>query len=140
VRGLPVRVKLLVKVRGSDREAVVKGLVNTGFTSEFPDIMIPVFLAERLGLWPRPHGEVMIATLETGGGTVEGYVIPQAVVVKVITEDRESREVVANVIVNPYVDEVFISDYLAEELGIQVLFPRRGIWRFSDEDRLRESV
>jgi predicted aspartyl protease len=50
VRGLPVRVKLLVKVRGSGREVVVKGLVNTGFTSEFPDIMIPVFLAERLGL------------------------------------------------------------------------------------------
>jgi predicted aspartyl protease len=63
VRGLPVRVKLLVKVRGSGRKAVVKGLVNTGFTSEFPDIMIPVFLAERLGLWPRPDREVVIFKL-----------------------------------------------------------------------------
>ena len=52
-----------MKVRGSGRKAVVKGLVNTGFTSEFPDIMIPVFLAERLGLWPRPDREVVIFKL-----------------------------------------------------------------------------
>jgi hypothetical protein len=65
--------------------------------------------------------------------------IPQALVVKVITSDRESREVVANALINPYTDSVLISDYLTEELGIQLLYPRRGLWKFADEDKVRES-
>jgi len=62
-------------------------------------------------------------------------------VVRVVAEDRCSRDVVANVIINPLDEEVLISDYLAEELGIQILYPRRGIWRFVDDEpnRFRES-
>lgn len=58
---------------------------------------------------------------------------------KVITPDRESREVRANTVVNPCIDEVLISDYLAEELSIQIIYPRRGIWKFTNEDKFRES-
>ena len=59
---------------------------------------------------------------------------------RVLTEDRASGEVLANALINPLADEVLISDALAEELGIQILYPRRGIWKFSDEDKARSSV
>jgi len=37
------------------------------------------------------------------------------------------------------IDEVLVSDYLAEELQVQILYPRKGLWKFVDEDRVRES-
>ena len=80
-----------------------------------------------------------MVSLETGGGTVESYVVLQAVVVQVVTEDRVSKEVTANALINPHIDEVLVSDYLAEELQVQVLYPRRGVWKFADEDKTRES-
>jgi hypothetical protein len=109
------------------------------FTSDTPDLALPTALAERLGLWPRPGGGAVVVTLETGGGPVEAYVVPQAVLVRVVTRDRVSREVLANALVNPYIGEVLVSDSLTEELGIQMLYPRRGVWKFVDEDVLRES-
>jgi len=136
---LPVSVKLLLKSLTTGRELVVKGYVNTGFMADSPDIAIPVPVAERLGLWPVSTRESIIVSIETGGGVVEAHLIPQALVVKVITSDRESREVVANALINPYTDSVLISDYLTEELGIQLLYPRRGLWKFADEDKVRES-
>jgi len=97
---------------------VVKALVSTGFTSGSPDTAVPAALAQSLGLWPLREGEAVVVSPETGGGTVESYVVPQAVVVQVVTEDRVSKEVIANVLVNPYIEEVLVSDYLAEELHI----------------------
>jgi len=134
-----VRIKVKIKSLTSGRELVVSAVVNTGFVSESADIIVPASLAERLGIWP-PHGEALVVALETGGGLIEAYVAPRALAVQVITEDRVSREIVANAIVNPYVEEVLISDYLAEELGIQILYPRRGLWKFEDENKVRESV
>ena len=115
---MPVRLRLRVRARCSGREAVVKALVSTSFTSDSPDTAIPAALAQSLGLWPLREGEAVVVSLETGGGTVESYVVPQAVVVQVVTEDRVSKEVTANVLVNPYIEEVLVSDYLAEELHI----------------------
>jgi len=138
VRFLPVRVRLRVRTRHGGKEAIVKALISTGFLADSPDMAMPIPLAQSLGLWPMPS-EVLKVSIETGGGVVEAYTVPQAITVQLVTEDRVSREVVANVLVNPYIDEVLVSDYLAEELQVQVLYPRRGLWKFVDEDRVRES-
>jgi len=135
----PLRVKLRIRARHSGKEVTVKALVNTGFTSDSPEIAIPASLAQDLRLWPKPGEEAVMVSLETGGGVVEGYIIPQAAIVQVVTEDQMSREVVANTLINPYIEDVLISDYLAEELQIQILYPRRGIWKFTYEDKVRES-
>ena len=132
------RVRLLLRPRDGGSELTCAALVNTGFTSDTPDLAVPPSLAERLGHWP-PR-EALLVQLETGGGLAEGYLVPQAVAVRVATDDRCSREVVANLLVDPHIGEALISDCLAEELGIQVLYPRRGLWKFADEDRVRESV
>ena len=135
---MPVRVKLEIKSEHGNIVVTTLALVNTGFTSDNPDLAIPVALAEKLNLWPRPPNAIAVS-LETGGGVIESYIIPQTAAVKIITNDRTSREVVVNIIVNPFIDEVLISDALAEELGIQILYPRRGLWKFADESRTRES-
>lgn len=136
---MPVKVRIVLKSMLGGREVHSTALVNTGFTSEAPDIAVPPSVAEKLGLWPLPEGAIL-ASVETGGGVVEAYIIPRAVSVRVVTSDRTSREVVANVLINPYLSEILISDYLAEELGIQILYPRRGLWKFVDEDKIRESI
>jgi hypothetical protein len=50
--------------------------------------------------------------------------------VKVVTEDAGSREVLTDIIISPIADEPLISDMLAEELEIVVEFFGRGLWRF----------
>ncbi|NAZ27861.1 MAG: hypothetical protein GU355_00945 [Caldivirga sp.] len=53
--------------------------------------------------------------------------------VKVITSDAESREVLTDLLVSPLADEPLISDMLAEELEIVVESFGRGLWRFRSE-------
>ncbi|MCC6054026.1 MAG: hypothetical protein LM589_01725 [Thermosphaera sp.] len=50
--------------------------------------------------------------------------------VKAVTEDAESREVLTDIIISPIADEPLISDMLAEELEIAVESFGRGLWRF----------
>lgn len=123
---MPVRVKLEIKFRQNNVTITTLALVSTGFTSETSDLAVPVSIAEKFGLWPRPSGAISVS-LEIGGCEVESYIVPQAAVVKVVTQDRVSKEVTVNIVVNPFVNEILISDALAEELGVQILYPRRGL-------------
>lgn len=136
--GVYVRVRL--RGRSSGREVTCVAVVNTGFRSETPDIVLPVKVAEQLGLWPLT--EAYLVSAEVVGGEVRMYFLERAVEVTVVEEDRTSRTVVSNVLIEPGEREVLISDCLAEELGIQILFPKRGIWRFVDDPpgMLRESA
>ncbi|PCN50713.1 hypothetical protein B6U99_03175 [Candidatus Geothermarchaeota archaeon ex4572_27] len=94
-------------------------------------------MARELGLWP-PSG-CDTAVLDTGGGEVSspyyrgcaGFILP--------LDDREPKKVRVNVIVNPHVDEVAVSDYVASELGIILLDFKRGEWRIRDDppDKVR---
>lgn len=135
-----VYVKLKLKSLLTGKEIEVVGVVNTGFRSDNLDLAIPISIAEKLGLWPLPKDRSLVTILSTGGGDVSSFLIPHSITVKVITEDRESREVIANVLINPFINEILISDTLTEELGIQILFPRKGIWKFIDDDKIRYSV
>jgi hypothetical protein len=136
---MPVRLRIEVRRRDLNEGVMLTALVNTGFTSEEPDILMPSNVAKTLGLWPQPDGSLSII-FTTAGGEVEGYEVPRSVFVRVLAEDRASKEVLANALINPLTEDVLISDALAEELGIQILYPRRGIWKFSDEERARSSV
>ncbi|MEM0051167.1 MAG: hypothetical protein QXF42_00085 [Sulfolobales archaeon] len=53
---------------------------------------------------------------------------------------RFNRDVLANVICTPGEYEVIVNDVLAEELGIEIVVPRRGLWRIKGEGGVRESV
>jgi predicted aspartyl protease len=136
---VPVRVRVKIEeVRGSG-VIYSEALLKTGFTSEELDIHIPRELARELGLWPPPR-DASLEILDTAGGETLSYFIPSAVRLTVIEEDETSKTITCNVIVSLREKEVLLSDAVVEELGIEILSPKTGIWRFKGEEKLRRSV
>ena len=116
--------RVRIKARGG--EVTTTALLNSGFESDEPDIVVPERLAERLGLWP-PR-EAVMERVETAGGPTSVYYIREAAEIKLAgVEASEGKKV--NVIVAPHVNEVLLSDYVIDELGITVVSFRRGLWR-----------
>ena len=47
-----VRVRLEMKSRCTERTLEVIALLNSGFETETPQLLVPIAVAEKLGLWP----------------------------------------------------------------------------------------
>ena len=133
-----VRVKLRIKVRG--REAETAALVNTGFETEKPELLIPAKLASRLGLYPPPTG-TEVGEYGTVGGPVIMLRVPAMILVQMMYE-RRSPPIDSVAVISTLEQEVLISDTLAEELRIVILSPARGLWRFQNDKpgRIRRSA
>ena len=131
-----------VKVRLKRGEKVIEtsALVNSGFETDAPDIVVPVEVAKRLNLWPPK--EISFTVLDTGGGEVSTPYYESAIELELVLSDRESRKHLVNVIVNPHVHEVLLSDYVASMLGIILLDLKRGLWRLNDDppNKIRETA
>jgi len=114
-------------------------LVNSGFETDTPDIVVPLTIAEKLNLWP-PKSSVS-AVLNTGGEVITPY-YENCGELELVLEDREPKRIRVNIVVNPYVDEVALSDYVSSELGIVLLDIKRGLWRLTDDpvNKVRESA
>lgn len=82
--------------------------------------------ARELGLWP-PKG-FRLEEAQTAGGKTYLFAVPQKARVRLLLGTR-SDEVEGNILIGPYLDEVILSDYLTEELGIIIVSFRRGLWR-----------
>ncbi|WP_243679262.1 hypothetical protein [Vulcanisaeta distributa] len=54
--------------------------------------------------------------------------------ITVVTDDRETRDVVCDAVISHIEEEVIINDKLSEELGIVILAAGSGKWRFVDDD------
>jgi hypothetical protein len=130
-------VRLRLRIRVSDRSVDTIALLNSSFEAPTPQLVVPVDTARALGLWPPEDARDVV--LETAGGPLRAWFYPRKALVKVVTEDAESREVLTDVVVSPIADEPLISDMLAEELEIAVESFGRGLWRFRWEQRLRRS-
>jgi len=121
--GIRVKIRLLMEEKGMETAA----LVNSGFESSEPDICIPIDLAKRMGLWPSLKFESEEAS--TAGGEVSIFRLPAKAEVQLILNDEVRASFPCNIIVNPYVEEVLLSDYLIDELGIIPISFRKGLWR-----------
>ena len=136
---MAVRVKL--RILRNDKSVDVIALVNSGYEADSPQILIPVFTARDLGLWPPPL-EALEDIFETAGGPLRVWVVRGGGIVKVLTEDIESKEVIVDIVISPLADEPLISDKLAGVLEIAVEDFAEGLWRFRWEpkEKLRRSV
>ena len=121
--GIRVKIKLLIEGKGVEAAA----LVNSGFESSEPDICIPIGLAKRMGLWPSLKFES--EEVSTAGGEVSIFRLPVEAEVQLIVDDEARASSPCSIIVNPYVEEVLLSDYLIDELGIIPISFRKGLWR-----------
>jgi hypothetical protein len=129
VEAVACRVKVRLKVGGRVFEGAA--ILNSGFETDSPDIAIPVHVARELGLWP-PTTRTL-AALETGGGDVLLPYYESCATLELVLPDREPKAVRVNVIVDPHIDEVAISDYVASELGVMLIDFKKGLWRLADD-------
>jgi hypothetical protein len=127
-----VRVKLKIKSRQSGKTIITNALVNTGFETDTPDILIPTKLAKAIDLWPLPLNTATIE-LGTAGGLTRNYTIPDALEVEVISGDRKSEIISCNVIISPIEEEVLINDKLTGRMKIVIVDAGEGKWKFLDE-------
>ncbi len=94
-------------------------LVNSGYETDIPKLMIPVGLARILRLWPPPM-DAREVVFETAGGPVRVWVVESAAIVKAVVSNIESRGVNVDLVISTHIDEPLISDILAGKLEIAV--------------------
>ncbi|RLE48049.1 MAG: hypothetical protein DRJ31_07955 [Candidatus Methanomethylicota archaeon] len=123
-----VRVK--VKITVDDKSIVTSALINSGFESETPDICIPIELARQLKLWPSEKVEPI--ETNTAGGQATVYAIGKAKL-QLLANSETKAEINCNLVMNPHIDEVLLSDYVTDELGITVISFKKGLWRHTTD-------
>jgi len=123
--------RVRVRIRHNNNIVETSALVNSGFESDAPDIVIPIEVAKRLGLWPPKEAHTIV--LETGGGETTTIYSESVVELELILSDREPKKIIANVIINPYVHEVILSDYVSSLFGIMLIDIKKGFWRLLDD-------
>lgn len=129
---MAVRVGLRIRLMDG-RVLEATALVNTGFETERPQLLLPVKAAENLGLWPNLPLETKVEIYDTAGGPMRAYVISDAAKINLLTEDYESMTVSSDICISHTEVEILISDMLAGRLRIVIEDPGEGIWRFRDD-------
>ena len=129
-KDVAVRVKIKVKFGG--RELETSALVNTGFETDQPEILLPARLAEIFGLYP-PKAGSLLQEYSVVGGTTAVVKSSEKINVQLLIEDRKTSFVEATALISDREDEVLISDSLASELRISIEDAKEGLWRLRDE-------
>jgi len=125
-----VRVSAKLSYRGRSVETSL--LLNSGYEAPGPRVLLPKALAEELGIT-----EGRSITVRTSIG--EGVVLDAGVSIEVEVEGRTASALVR---ISEAETEAIANDALVEELGIIILKPKTGTYRFTDDpyDMERESV
>jgi len=138
---MPVRVKLRIESKTGET-VEVPALVNTGYSVEEAEVLIPQSIAETLNLRPEVYEGTRIEDYSTVSGRVRLTFMPAAVKVSVLARDRTVGPVRANATISAVEAEVLISDRLADELKISIIKAGAGEWRFVDDvaNKVRASM
>lgn len=126
-----VRVKLKIRALNGGLIKETSALVNAGYESSSPEIVIPTPLAKLLKLKQASMRRSYRSL--AGGRKASIRFLPKGVEVTVMTQDREEGPVKADVVILQGEEEVMISDKLIDALKIEIVSPGKGIWRFNDE-------
>ena len=119
---MAVRLRLMIAVGERATEAVA--LLKSGYEAPTPQLLIPINLAVKLGLWP-PEGASEV-TLDTAGGPLRAWLYPMKARISVVAEGAHGREAISDIVVSHLADEPLINDKLADELEIAVESFGRG--------------
>jgi hypothetical protein len=133
-----VRVKIRISI-GKIIECVA--LANSGFETDTPQLLVPTSFILKNRINVRRLGKPESLEYDTAGGPVMMYVYHRACSVNVVESDRVSQDVIADLVISPIEKEVIMSDALIEDLGILIVSPRKGFWRFLEEPsgKIRQS-
>jgi len=131
-----VRVRVRVRYGGTSFDMVA--LINTGYETDVPELLVPVSVAERLGLWPKLPEDTVVETYKTASGLMRVYRV-RGVRAGLLVSGTEDRDVEVYLVISEHTDEALISDQLASAFGIVIEDPARGLWRLRGESLVRSS-
>lgn len=137
-----VRVKVRIRpLKGTwVKELETVAEANSAFESKGPEVIVPTRLAEKLGFWPTlPEGAEVGVYGVAGGGEVKAYRIKGALDIRALAHAKISNPVRASVAVMEGERKVILSDKSIDKLGIELIMPGAGIWKFRGEEKLRKS-
>jgi hypothetical protein len=136
-------VRIMMRLEStSGAKLTVPAILSTALESEEPELIVPEYVAEKLGLYPELPPETEIGDFEDVGGMIKarGYRIRGLVKAWVETEDKEVGPCDIAVTVVLGEEEALLGDRLIDELGLEILKPGEGLWRFRGEAVIRKSV
>jgi len=127
-------IRLKLRLSRGERYVDVIALINSGYETSEPEILLPSHIAMELGLLPTlPPGSLYKEYILADGSTTRLIVIPKALKISVVEEDRVLGDVESNAVISEKADEPLISDKLAGKLGIVAIDFGEGYWCFKDE-------
>lgn len=130
---MAVRVRLKIKRASGAKTVETSALVNSGFEAVKPQLVIPLRVAEELGIWPTSDAKE--EDYGTAGGRRRFFVVHDALKVCVTTEELESYEVISDAVISDIEEEVLISDKLGGKLAIAIEDLGEGLWRLKSDKR-----
>jgi hypothetical protein len=132
LKGVAVRIRLRIRSRTTGRELRAVALVNSGFETVKPQLLVPIKVAELLGLWPQIPRDYTVKDYMTAGGPARMHVLADEVEVSVDVE-CSANPVISDLVISPFEEEILVSDKLAGKLGIVVYDFAEGIWRLQTD-------
>lgn len=128
-------IRLKLKLKSSLNEEIETiALINSGYETSKPEILIPSTLAYSLKLYPTlPSGSEVREYVLADGTRTRLIKIPEAVEVSVVTEDRIVGPIKCDVVIAEKAEEPLIGDKLTDALQIVALAIGEGLWCFKDE-------
>lgn len=127
-----VRVRVrLESLRKSGKKVEREVISTTGYESEKPKALIPLRVAEELGLFPELPPDRRVEEYLSASGKFSARKIPRAVRIKL-----EGRGVVAHAVLSEFEEEIPLNDATISALGVVIVDPKRGVWEFRQLDAL----
>ena len=126
---MAIRVRLRIREKTSGKVVETVALVNTGFETLKPQLLIPVKLAEALGLWPSLPESSYMKEYGTAGGITKTYVVPDNLDVYIVMDGQQSPVAGSDTVISFMEEEVLIGDKLAGKLGIMIYDIAEGVWK-----------
>jgi len=136
---LVVRVKLRIKVLGSDNFVEAAVLANGGAESPRPCLVIDQELAKKLGI---ELNRLKTCSVEEASIITEAKLAEKAVEIELLDGDELLSKTIADLVIQRDLVEPLITDITIDELGIQVLSFSKGLWRHVNDppQKIRRSV
>ena len=130
---MALRLRLrLESAKGSSIDVIA--LVNSGYETTRPEILVPPDVAKALGYYPElPAGAMIREYVLADGSRTRLIKVMDAVKVHVVEEDRVVGGVISDLVISERAEEVLISDKLTDKLNIVMIAVGEGLWCFRDE-------
>ncbi len=137
---MSVRIKIEIQALNKSSKVEAICLLNSGFESETPQILLPSRVAELLGLLPNLPASAVTKTYDTAGEyELKMHFLENSVKINVLTEDRKSVPILNSALISEQEREVILSDNTIDSLGIDIISFSIGEWRFKGETKIRAS-